>query len=112
MHIYDALNELLEQIQARGIPATMDPRNLDVPGAIVTLDSIGPDTTMCGDHDAKALVMLVAADKGQPDATIDLLSMFDKVRDLTTGARLVTFTWSDIPNLPAFQLEPIPLEVD
>lgn len=107
--MFELLENLRATIEARGVAATLDPRDLTVPGAIVTLERIGDDNTMCGDASVYASVMLVAADTGHPAALKHLLSMYDKVADLTTGATASTFTWSDVPNLPALTLNPIEL---
>ncbi|RAV33533.1 hypothetical protein [Corynebacterium heidelbergense] len=106
----NALHDLAETLTNRGVPATLDPRDLTVPGAVVSLAEIGPDATMCGDHVATAEVMLVAADNGMPAAMESLFDLFDKVSDLTAGATPATFTWSELPTLPALRLTPIPLE--
>ncbi|WP_282939124.1 hypothetical protein [Corynebacterium auriscanis] len=108
----DQFEKLKEEFIRRGVPATLDPRNLTVPGAVITLDRIGDDNALCGDVAMTAQVMLVAADTGHPAALNHLLTMYDKVKDLTTGAQASTFTWSDVPNLPALTLNPIPLEND
>lgn len=101
--------QLRDEFIRRGVPATLDPRDLSVPGAIITLDRIGNDVSLCGEPELTAAVTLVAADTGHPAAMQHLLDLYDRVKDLTTGATATTFTWSDIPNLPALQLNPIPL---
>lgn len=106
-----ALTKLTSTISERGVPATLDPRDLTIPGAVVSLGQITQDAALCGDHDVTAEVILVAADNGIPTAMDQLLTMFDKVSDLTAGADPTTFTWSELPNLPALRLTPIPLEV-
>lgn len=105
----EKLETLAQDISAAGIPATMDPRNLDAPGAIVELNELGPDNTMCGDFSATANVYLVAPDNGRVEATANLLSMYDKVKHLTTGATTIELALPDTAPLPALKLSPIEL---
>lgn len=110
MNVMNSLHQLTADIRDAGIRATMDPRDVNVPCALVTLDKLGDDNTMCGDYSATALVMLIASDSAHPAAMETLLDMYDKVSHLTTGAQASTFTWSDMGTLPALQLNPIELE--
>lgn len=110
MNAYDQLRGLVQRIEDRGVNATLDPRNVHPPCALVSLGQLGSDNTLCGDYDVTALVMLIAPDQGMPTAIPDLLTMYDKVSDLTTGAEPSTFTWSDMGTLPALTLNDIPLE--
>jgi len=105
----EKLETLAQDINAAGIPSTMDPRNLDAPGAIVELNELGPDNTMCGDFSATANVYLVAPDNGRVEATANLLSMYDKVKHLTTGATTIELALPDTAPLPALKLSPIEL---
>jgi hypothetical protein len=109
MEIMEKLETLAQDINAAGIPSTMDPRNLDAPGAIVELNELGPDNTMCGDFSATANVYLVAPDNGRVEATANLLSMYDKVKHLTTGATTIELALPDTAPLPALKLSPIEL---
>lgn len=103
------LETLAQEITAAGIPTTMDPRNLDAPGAIVELNELGPDNTMCGDYSATANVYLVAPDNGRVEATANLLAMYDKVKHLTTGATTIDLALPDTAPLPALKLSTIEL---
>lgn len=105
----DKLQELASEITAAGIPTTMDPRNLDAPGAIVELAEIGPDNLLCGDYAATANVYLLAPDNGRVEATATLLSMYDKVKHLTTGATTIDLALPDTAPLPALKLTPVEL---
>lgn len=109
MDIITALNELVDTLTALGIATTMDPRNLDAPGAIVELNELGPDNTMCGDYSATANVYLLAPDNGRVEATATLLTMYDKVKHLTTGATTIDLALPDTAPLPALKLSPIEL---
>ena len=40
MELYSALVDLANEITRRGIPAALDPRDVDAPGALVDLDEI------------------------------------------------------------------------
>lgn len=110
--IYDALTSLTEEIRARGIAATMDPRSLRLPGALVDLDAIGPDNALCGDVTANARVTLVVGDHGHPRAIARLTEMFMKITDLTTGAEPAAFTLPDQGTVPALSCSPIPLDLE
>lgn len=107
MMILDDLKALAAEITARGIPATLDPRDLQVPGALVDLDTIGPDETLCGLTPATATVYLVAADNGRPTTLATLLDAYDKVKDLTTGASPIDLALGSYGTLPALRLNPI-----
>lgn len=109
--IFDDLADLVDVIKARGIPATLDSRDLDAPGAIVDLERIGDDNTMCGSYTASAAVYLVAPDNGRPVALAQLLELYDKVSDLTTGAETVELALPDTAPLPALKLSPIQIGV-
>lgn len=106
--ILDQLNDLVAAIRARDIPATLDPRSVAVPGALVDLDQIGDDNTMCGDSVATATVWLVVPDNGRAAALGDLFALYAVLEDLTTGAKPATLALPD-RTLPALQLNPIPI---
>jgi hypothetical protein len=110
MSIYDELTALVTEITARGIPATMDPRNLDVPGALVDLEQLGEDDTLCGRITGKSTVYLVVPDHDHPTAIAELIDLYDKVSDLTTGAQTSELALPELPPLPALKLNPIQLE--
>lgn len=112
MTIYQQLETLVSEIESRGIPATMDPRNADAPGAIVDLESVGGDDTMCGRVVATATVWLVAPDNGHPAAIAELLALYKRVSDLTTGATTAELALPETAPLPALRLNPIQLEED
>lgn len=109
MSIFERLNDLVETINNRGIPCTLDPRNLDAPGAIAELNRIGNDNLLCGDDSASATVYLLAPDNGRAEATHTLLRMYEQVRDLTTGAETVELALPESAPLPALRLNPIDL---
>lgn len=108
-YVFTELVALKSALIARGIPATLDPRDLDAPAAIVELARIGSDSMLCGDYSATATVYLVAPDNGREVATQTLIDMYDKVRDLTTGAEPVDLALPDTAPLPALRLNPIDL---
>lgn len=110
MTIMDKLTELVTEINSRGIPASMDPRNVDVPGALVDLERLGTDDTLCGGITGQAAVWLVTSDDDHPSAMRSLLRNYNRVADLTTGAETAELVLPDLPPLPALKLNPIQLE--
>lgn len=110
MTIYSQLEDLVAEINDRGINATMDPRNADAPGAIVDLDELTTDGTLCGRITANAVVWLIAPDNGHPAAVAELLELFSRVDDLTTGATVAELALPETAPLPALRLNPIQLE--
>lgn len=110
MTIMDKLTDLVTEVQRRGIAATMDPRNLDVPGALVDLDRIGTDNMLCGGVTATATIWLVVPDHDHPSAVAALLDRYHRLADLTDGAETAELVLPDMPQLPALKLNPIPLE--
>lgn len=109
MDIMEKIRELASEIAAAGIPTTLDPRNLDAPGAIVELNELGTDNTLCGDVSVTANVYLLAPDNGREEATATLLALYDKVKHLTTGAITIDLALPDTAPLPALKLNPIEL---
>lgn len=108
MMLIDRLLDLVETLRSRGIAATIDPRDLTVPGALVDLDTLGGgDVTLCGSTAATAVVYLVAADNGRPTTLQALLADYAKVQDLTTGAAPVDLALGSYGTLPALRLNPI-----
>lgn len=110
--IFDALATLTEDLNARGLNATMDPRTLRLPGAVVDLNAIGPDSTLCSDITATARVTLVAPDHSHPRALARLTEMFALITDLTTGADPAAWTLPDQGTMPALTCNPIPLDME
>lgn len=108
MDIYTALEELAADITGRGIPAALDPRDVDAPGAIVDLEDI-EGGALCGAVNARATVYLVAPDNGRALAMQTLLEMYSKVQDLTTGAQTVELALPETAPIPALKLNPIDL---
>lgn len=109
MEVYKALTDLAAELTSRGIPAALDPRDVDAPGAIVDLEEIGGGSTLCGAFNARATVYLVAPDNGRGLALATLLDMYSKVENLTTGAQTIELALPETAPLPAFKLNPIDL---
>lgn len=109
MEVYKALTDLAAELTSRGIPAALDPRDVDAPGAIVDLEEIAGGSTLCGVFNARATVYLVAPDNGRALAMETLLDMYNKVQDLTTGAQTIELALPETAPLPAFKLNPIDL---
>ena len=108
--VFEQMESLAQTITDRGIPATMDPRNLEVPGALVDLERIGTDNMLCGDTTATATVWLVVPDHDHPSAVGALLDRYHRLKDLTDGAETAELALPDLPPLPALKFNPIPLE--
>lgn len=108
MELYDALVDLANEITRRGIPAALDPRDVDAPGAIVDLEEIDGGS-LCGLANARAVVYLFVPDNGRPLALKSLLEMYEKVEDLTTGAQTVELALPETAPLPALKLNPVDL---
>jgi hypothetical protein len=73
--IVPALQDLADLLTEAGVRATLDRRNLEVPGAWVRPDSAGPYTL--GAAKARASVLLVAPQAGDREALEDLCGLLD-----------------------------------
>lgn len=109
MSIMSDLIDLAEQITALGIPAVLDPRDAEAPGAIVDLDRIGDDPVLCGMPSATATVWLIAPDNGRTESMSTLLDMYAKVSHLAQGATPAELQLPATSALPALRLNPIPI---
>lgn len=101
------LQALVDEIRARGINASLDPRDLDAPGALVELERVAADAMLCGDYTATATVYLLAPDNGRAAATATLLDMYDRLADMVHGAETVDIALPETGSLPALQLSSI-----
>mgnify|MGYP007023702530 CR=1 FL=1 len=101
------LQALVEELRSRGIAASLDPRDLDAPGALVELERVGSDAMLCGDYTATATVYLLAPDNGRGAATATLLDMYDRVADMAHGAETVDIALPETGTLPALRLSSI-----
>lgn len=81
LEIPGALAGLADAIAAVGVRAVVDRRNLNLPGALIELDSVAY-TVLGGDVDAVAAVELLAVDVGQPTSTVQLCEMVDALEPL------------------------------
>lgn len=108
LDIYNALVELANDLTRRGIPAVIDPRDADAPGALVDLEDI-EGGALCGLANARATVYLIVPDNGRALAMQALLDMYEKVEDLTTGAQTVELALPESAPLPALKLNPVDL---
>ena len=100
-----ALDALVAQLDAAGVRATVDPRNVNPPCALVTVDRV--DATLGGCPTVDALVLLVAPDVGMPAALDTLGDMLDRVATVpgVSAALPDTFTGPAAGQpLPAFRL--------
>ena len=105
-----SLENACDKLAAAGIRATIDPRNVNPPCALVTVDRV--DATMGGCTTVDALVLLIAPDVGMPAALDTLGDMLDRIATIPgiSAALPDTFTGptSGQP-LPALRLT-IPTE--
>ena len=109
MAVMDELVALVATLNERGIPATLDPRDVQIPGAIVELARVGSGNMLCGDTTAAATVYLIAPDNGRELATSELLAMYNKCADLILGAEPIDLALPDTAPLPALKTDPIDL---
>ncbi|MBA4505997.1 hypothetical protein H0H28_11880, partial [Corynebacterium sanguinis] len=56
--IIPALDALAAELTARGVNASTDPTQIDVPGAWVTVESFNPER-LCGDFTVTAAIYLI-----------------------------------------------------
>lgn len=91
-----ALEQLADELTALGIPATVDPQRIKLPGAWVALRTILA-TRLDGTSEVEALVYLVAGDYATPAVLDELGAMLDKVSQYAADARVEAVTLS-VPN--------------
>lgn len=75
--IRDALERVAGDLTTAGVPAVVDPRELNAPGAWVTVAPISYDRLAAGVRTLQADVFLIARDLGTPDALDALADMLD-----------------------------------
>ncbi|AKI28622.1 hypothetical protein GMA5_8 [Gordonia phage GMA5] len=98
-----ALDRVVEALTEVGIAATTDPRDLQIPGAWVTVHDV-IDPTLCGSFTVRADVCLIAADNGMPFEVEALGTLLDLVADAVTfdePVRPMTVTPPGLAPLPA-----------
>lgn len=98
-----ALDRIVAALTEAGIAATTDPRDLQIPGAWVTVHDI-TDPTLCGEYSVRADVCLVAADNGAPfevDALGQLLDLAYTAVTFDEPVRPMTVTPPGLAPLPA-----------
>lgn len=109
MGIYDRLQALADTLTDLGVPATIEPRSATVPGALVDLNEIGGDWTLCAETPATATVWLIVPDNGRREALRQLTELYARIEHLATGAEVAQLVLPD-RSLPALRLAPITLE--
>lgn len=85
----DSLTAVADTLTAAGIPATVEPRDLQIPGAWVTLHDV-IDPTLCGEYTVRARVCLIASDNGMTHELDALGRMLDLAYDAVTFDEAVT----------------------
>lgn len=92
MSLASALTGLADRLTAGGLPATVDPRNVNPPGAWVGLDQLS-NPLLCGDWGtASAVVMLVAPDIGHDRALTILSDLLDTLGGIVPVATVAADT--------------------
>lgn len=71
----DSVQELCDELTNGGLPATMDPADLNLPGAWVSVDGLTPETL--GGYSVRVTVYLIVADVDPRRALERLGDMFD-----------------------------------
>ncbi len=108
MDILEALDTVRAELLSVGIRAEVDPRDVNPPGAWISLASIEHGTVVCGGSTVRTHVYLIVPDTGVAMATTGLsemltsaLRVFDPDDDTTTTT--VTLPGGGNP-LPALRL--------
>ena len=101
----ETLTWTCDQLTAAGVAAVIDPRDLVIPGAWVTITGLDVDTLDHSHQTVTVAVTLVAADTGLETAIDQLASMVK-----TTSAALdQAATWSALTiRLPNHAPDPLP----
>lgn len=85
----DSLAGVVDTLNAAGVAATTDPRDLQVPGAWVTVHDV-IDPTLCGVYTVRARVCLIASDNGMSHELDALGRLLDLAYDAVTFDEAVT----------------------
>ena len=99
------LNELVDALNAAGLPATRDPQAFQPPGAIIVAPTIR-DATMGGVLELEVPIYVVTPDTGQSGLD-ELLAMVDVVRATLGVVPAETAVWTSPLNpagLPAYRI--------
>lgn len=97
MGIGSTLRGVVAALKAVGLEAAADVRDLNVPGCLVTPDSVQPATKLCGTPTLRAFVDLVSTDAGDVNAYDQLDALLataapvldpDRTRDPLTFRRV------------------------
>jgi len=79
--IVPAMNALVADFKRRGVRASLDRRNLNLPAALITLDAID-HPTLHADPIPTVAVELLASDSGMPTSLNQLTGMLAKLAGL------------------------------
>lgn len=83
------LQRIADRLTAAGVPATIDPRDLNPPCAWVTVHDI-TTPMLCGGYEVRAAVCLIAGDAGSPLSLEALGTMLDAAAECVTFDEPVT----------------------
>lgn len=110
MTIVSAMESLAAEITAAGVRAVLDERDLSVPGALVELTRVDPDTVLCGTPTVSVEIWLVAPDNGRVQSLETLTAQYQQIEHLTAGG-FTPAAFSIGGNMyPALKSDPIQLE--
>lgn len=77
---FGSVDELLDALRGQELEADVDPSNLNLPGAWVTVDQVTP-VNVAGDWRLECSVYLVAADQDHRRAMESLAAMFNQAAE-------------------------------
>lgn len=92
-----ALTELVEELRSVNIAAALDPRDLTLPGVLVTPSSVDFDRLGGHDYTLEADLYLVAGNRGTDQALGELTDLVAKLRGLWPVGQAEALSL-DLPN--------------
>lgn len=112
MNLGSALEQLAAELTAAGVPTTVDPGAIVIPGAWLTLRHIH-DWRLDGSGTARLMLYLVAGDYPTPATLDELGELLAKVADYTVEGMVEAVTLA-MPNYSAAGLPAlaVPIEVE
>lgn len=92
------LEHLAGVLTEAGVPATIDPTTIVVPGAWVTIERLEP-TTLDGRFDVTATITLLVPDVGHASALTQLGWMLDTCAEVLPGISAATPEAAQLPGI-------------
>lgn len=106
MDLLEALDEVRAELESVGIRAEVDPRDVNPPGAWISVASIEHGTVVCGGSVVRTHVYLIVPDTGVATATTQLsemltsaLRVFDPDEATTTTSVTLPGSGAALPSL-------------